>query len=75
MRTIAADRFKNECLSILDNVDPDGIIITKRGKPIARLLPIRDDSGRPIRSTKNRIIINGDIYSTGVKWNAESRKK
>jgi prevent-host-death family protein len=42
MRTIPATRFKAECLQLLDEVADSGetIIVTKRGKPIARLLPL-----------------------------------
>ena len=42
MRTIPATRFKAECLQLLDDVAQSGetIIVTKRGKPVARLLPL-----------------------------------
>jgi prevent-host-death family protein len=42
MRTIPATRFKAECLQLLDDVAESGetIIVTKRGKPVARLLPL-----------------------------------
>ena len=42
MRTIPATRFKAECLQLLDEVAESGetIVVTKRGKPIARLLPL-----------------------------------
>ena len=41
MRTIPATRFKAECLQLLDGVfDGETIIVTKRGKPVARLMPL-----------------------------------
>lgn len=42
MRTIPATRFKAECLQLLDEVADGGetIIVTKRGRPVARLLPL-----------------------------------
>ena len=42
MRTIPATRFKAECLQLLDDVAESGetIIVTKRGRPVARLLPL-----------------------------------
>lgn len=42
MRTIPATRFKAECLKLLDEVADSGetIIVTKRGTPVARLLPL-----------------------------------
>jgi len=41
MRTIAAGEFKAKCLAILDEVNESGeaIIVTKRGKPVARVSP------------------------------------
>lgn len=41
-RTIAASRFKAECLALLDEVAESGeeIVVTKRGKPVARVVAI-----------------------------------
>lgn len=41
---ISASEFKAHCLEILDRVrdHKDPIIITKRGKPVARLLPFQE---------------------------------
>ena len=44
MKQIAAAKFKAQCLSLLDAVDADGIVITKHGKPVAKLIPIASDS-------------------------------
>ena len=72
MRQIAAAKFKEQCLALLENVDPDGIVITKRGKPVAKLIPLGTDSASLIGSLRGKLTITGDIMSTGVKWNAES---
>lgn len=72
MKQIAAAKFKEQCLSILDEVDEDGIVITKRGKPVAKLIPIRAESSSLIGSLAGKVIIKGDILSTGVAWDAES---
>ena len=72
MRQIAAAKFKERCLSILDRVDPDGIVITKRGKPVAKLIPIRTASAALIGSLKGKLKIKGNILSTGVRWDAQS---
>ncbi len=42
MRTIPAARFKAQCLKLLDDVAETGetIVVTKRGKPVARLEPV-----------------------------------
>ena len=72
MRQIAAAKFKEQCLALLENVDAEGIVITKRGKPVAKLIPIGTDSASLIGSLRGKVKITGDILSTGVKWNAES---
>jgi len=42
MRTIPAGRFKAQCLALLDEVAEGGetIVVTKRGKPVARIMPL-----------------------------------
>ena len=71
MKQIAAAKFKEQCLSLLDEVDPDGIVITKRGKPVAKLIPFASDSAGLIGSLKGKLEIKGEILSTGLDWNAE----
>ncbi len=72
MRTIGAAKFKEQCLSLLDSLDADGIIITKHGRPVARLLPYEQQWADLIGSLKGKVTIKGDIFSTGVRWDAES---
>ena len=71
MKQIAAAKFKEQCLSLLDEVDPDGIVITKRGKPVAKLMPFAADSAGLIGSLTGKLHIKGKIFSTGVDWDAE----
>ena len=71
-KTIGAAQFKEQCLAILDEVGPEGVVVTKHGKPVAKLIPIEMDSADLIGSLEDEIEINGDLLSTGVKWNAES---
>jgi prevent-host-death family protein len=42
MKTIPAGTFKAKCLAIMDDVQARNqtIIITKRGKPVAKLIPV-----------------------------------
>jgi prevent-host-death family protein len=75
MRTIAASEFKARCLSILDDVHPEGIVITKRGKPVARLLPMEPapaNHGHFIGILEGKVIAdeNDDFLSTGA-WVSE----
>ena len=72
MKQLSASKFKEQCLALLDRVDPEGIVVTKRGKPVAKLIPIRAGSAALIGSLKGRVTIKGNILGTGAKWDAES---
>jgi antitoxin (DNA-binding transcriptional repressor) of toxin-antitoxin stability system len=70
MKKIAAAKFKEQCLSILDHLDPEGIVVTKHGKPVARVLPLQRASADLIGALRGRMTVLGDIESTGVTWDA-----
>ncbi len=72
MKKIPAAKFKEKCLAILDRVGPEGIVITKHGKPVAMLVPTRAESAGLIGSMKGKIKIKGNILCTGLKWDAQS---
>lgn len=72
MQTINASKFKEQCLALLEDLDPEGIVITKHGKPVARLIPASSDCAGLIGSMKGKIKVHGDILSTGIKWDAQS---
>lgn len=72
VKPISAAKFKEQCLSLLDRVGPDGIIITKRGKPVAKLIPIRTESANLIGLFKGKLKVKGNILSTGLRWDAQS---
>ena len=71
MKQIAAAKFKEQCLSLLDRVGVEGIVITKRGKPVAKLIPIRTESANLIGVFKGKLKIKGNILSTGSRWDAQ----
>ena len=75
MKTIPAGEFKQGCLRILDEVGTSGepIVITKRGKPVAKLVPVEDEARREIFGCmRGTITIQGDIISpVEVDWHAE----
>ncbi len=70
MKTIGAAKFKEQCLALLDHLGDDGLVITKRGKPVARLLPYERRHAELIGSLSHKVKIRGDIFSTGVEWEA-----
>ncbi len=71
MNTIGAAKFKERCLALLSNLDPDGLVITKRGKPVARLLPYEQEHSELIGSLRHKTTVVGDILTTGVEWHAD----
>jgi prevent-host-death family protein len=73
MKVVQASKFKEQCLALLDRVDPEGIIITKHGKPVAKLIPVGAEPAMLIGSLKGKIRITGNILSTGLVWDAQSR--
>jgi hypothetical protein len=72
MRSIKISEFKEQCLALLDALDPEGLVVTKHGKPLARVLPFEKGGGHLIGSLKGKITIKGSLLRTGLKWNAES---
>ena len=64
MSTLKASEFKARCLALMDQVAQTGesIIITKHGKPVARLSPYRPPRASSLIGLhKGQIEINGDI--------------
>jgi prevent-host-death family protein len=69
--TVAASEFKAKCLKLLDEVaQGKTLIVTKRGRPVARVTPV-DPPIRSLRgSWKGSVKIKGDIvhFSLGDEW-------
>ena len=72
MKSIGAAKFKAQCLALLEKLDPSGLIITKHGKPVARVIPYPQHPADLIGSLRNKIEIEGDILSTGIAWDADA---
>jgi len=66
-KTIPAGEFKVHCLAIMDEVQAkrQAVIITKRGKPVAKLVPVekQTDDIFGFMKGKGKIEIKGDIVS------------
>jgi prevent-host-death family protein len=72
-RIIKASEFKAKCLAVLDEVERtrQTVIITKRGKPVAELVPHKLPKRSPRGIFKGRMEILGDIISPiDVEWEA-----
>ena len=63
---MSATQFKAKCLGVLDQIGTDGgeVIITKRGKPVAKLLPVVASSKGRRGALKGKVWETGDIVNT-----------
>ena len=72
--SISAAEFKAKCLDLMDTVSETGasIVVTKRGRPVAMLAPVRPSRNSLRGIMRGRIRITGDIVSPiDVVWDAE----
>jgi prevent-host-death family protein len=72
-RVVPAGQFKQNCFAMLDEV-AEGmapIIITKRGRPVARVVPV--ESGAKSTDNSVRIVAPTEeaLFSTGEYWEAD----
>jgi prevent-host-death family protein len=70
MKKMAAGKFKVHCLAVMDEVAAkrQAVIITKRGKPVAKLVPIEKEKDEifGFLKSKGKIEIKGDIVSPAL---------
>ena len=72
--TVPAGEFKAKCLKLMDQVARDRrpIVITKRGKPVTRLVPAEEKPRTVFGHMRGTINFMGDIVGpTGEQWNAD----
>jgi antitoxin (DNA-binding transcriptional repressor) of toxin-antitoxin stability system len=73
MKSVAAGRFKDVCLKMLDEVaaSKTPVVITKRGRPVAKLVPyVAPSSSTTLAGSVVREV--GDPYGTGESWDADA---
>jgi prevent-host-death family protein len=64
-KTIPAGTFKARCLAIMDEVAAkrQAVVITKRGKPVAKLVPVEKEKDDIFGFMKGKGRILGDVVS------------
>ena len=73
--SVPAGRFKAQCLKLMDEVRDHHreIVITKRGKPVAKLVPYEEKPKDIFGYAKGSVVIHGDIVGpTGEVWDADA---
>lgn len=73
MKSIPAGKFKVHCLAIMDEVEAkrQPIVITKRGKPVAKLVPMENQKDDIFGFFKGKGKILGDVVApafTPEEW-------
>jgi prevent-host-death family protein len=68
MKKMAAGSFKTNCLAVMDEVRArhETVVITKHGKPVAKLVPVNTDADEIYNFLAGRGAVNGDIVSPAV---------
>ncbi len=72
-RPVMASEFKARCLKILDAVAQtrESYVITKRGRPLARLVPLESADEHPLMGSVTLLADDDDAYlSSGEPWDA-----
>ena len=75
MKSVPVTQFKAQCLSLLEDVARTGepLLVTKRGKALARVLPNIGDAPSPQETLFGTVTIVGDVIGPTVpveSWSA-----
>jgi prevent-host-death family protein len=73
MKKMAAGAFKVHCLAVMDEVAAkrESVLITKRGRPVAKLVPVEKEKDDIFGFLKGKVKVLGDVVSpilTPEEW-------
>ena len=68
MKTIPAGAFKTNCLAIMDEVKAkrETVVITKRGEPVAKLVPVEKAADEIFGFFSDKGTITGDLIAPAL---------
>jgi prevent-host-death family protein len=68
MKQMRASAFKAQCLRVMNDIQATGepVIVTKRGKPVVKVVPIKPEKDDIFGSMADEVKIIGDIESPVV---------
>ena len=68
MKKMAAGAFKANCLAVMDEVRDkrETVVITKRGKPVAKLVPLTNEADEIYNFLAGKGAVTGDIVSPAI---------
>jgi prevent-host-death family protein len=69
VKKIAAGSFKVHCLAVMDEVHAkrETVVITKRGKPVAKLVPVEEQTDDLFGFLRGKVTIVGDVVSPALE--------
>jgi prevent-host-death family protein len=75
MKNMAAGEFKARCLTVMEEVSKtrEPVVITKRGRPVAKLVPADQEGSKLLGRLEGIVRIVGDIESPiepGDAWDS-----
>ena len=75
MKKVTAGFFKENCLPVMDWVQAkhETVVITKRGKPVAKLVPLNTETDEIYDFLAGKGAVTGDIVSPSIspeEWGA-----
>ncbi len=73
MERIGAAKFKERCLALLEKLAPEGLIVTKHGKPVALVIPYPREPVDLIGCLRDKLEVHGDVLTTGIRWDADAQ--
>jgi prevent-host-death family protein len=68
MKKMAAGFFKTNCLAVMDEVQAkhESVVITKRGKPVAKLVPVESETDDIFNFLEGKGAVTGDVVSAAL---------
>ncbi len=68
MKKMPAGAFKTKCLAIMDEVQAkhETVVITKHGKPVAKLVPVSNDADEIYDFLGGKGSVTGDVVSPAI---------
>lgn len=68
MKKMAAGSFKTNCLAVMDEVQAkrETIVITKHGKPVAKLVPVNKTTGEIYNFLEGKGAVTGDVVAPAL---------
>ena len=72
MKKIGLSDFREQCFALMDDLPAEGILVTRDGHPIAKLIPVKKSCAALIGSGSVLYDNDDDLFSTGERWHSST---